>query len=651
MSGPSLTKNIPKKSDLHRKLCKMLGSRIQFAQRYQQQQHAEWEKAENTVLAYLPETDLDKQRRKKRDLGTPTYTTIQLPYTYALLMAAHTYLTSVFLGRTPIHQFTGRHGETEDQTQALEALIGYQVSVGQMIGIYYLWLYDALKYGVAIIEEYWEKEFIQYVTIGESPDDQGEMVKMQIRTKMPGYEGNKICNISPYDFLPDPRVPVARFQEGEFCIARKQLSWQTILKRKSLGYYMNVEELSGQSGSPADVGGSVSGSSQLERPTTRDFIADGLDDKDRHPAITIAYECHVSVIPNEWELGKSDYPEKWVFTITGDLATIIGAQPQGAMHGQYPFGVIENEVEAYALYNRGLPSIIDSVQRTVDWLINSHFWNVRAAMNNQFIVDPSKIVARDLQNGEPGFVYRLRPEAYGADIKSFFHQVPVQDVTRNHVADLTTMFGMGERITGINDQILGVLATGGRKTATEVRTSTGFGVNRLKTIAEYMSATGFGNHAQRLVQSSQQFFDASKKLRIVGNLALDAGPKFLEVNPEGIQGFFDFEPVDGTLPVDRLAQANLWKDILSQMRLIPGLLGQYDLAKIFAYVANLAGIRNISQFRIQIGSPEALAQQAEAGNIVPLKPGAAPPKRATGQQSSGVPAGSPLDLNTGAGSV
>jgi hypothetical protein len=258
----------------------------------------------------------------------------------------------------------------------------------------------------------------------------------------------------------------------------------------------------------------------------------------------------------------------------------------------------------------------------MDWLINQHFYNVRAAMNNQFILDPSKIVTKDAEEAGPGFIWRLRPEAYGQDIRTFFYQVPVVDMTKGHVQDMQIMLGIGERITGINDQIMGVLNASGRKTATEVRSATGFGVNRLKTLAEYMSATGFSQHSQRLVQMTQQYMSGTKKLKIVGDLTYSAGEEatknLLEVNAEAIQGFYNFVPVDGTLPVDKLALANLWKELLLQMRSVPGLIMQYDLGRIFAHVAGLGGIRNLQQFKIQVSSPQSLLQQADAGNIVPL---------------------------------
>ena len=92
--------------------------------------------------------------------------------------------------------------------------------------------------------------------------------------------------------------------------------------------------------------------------------------------------------------------------------------------------------------------------------------------------------------------------------------------------------------------------------------------------------------------------------------------------------------------MDRLALANLWKDLMLQMRNVPGLVQQYDLGRIFAHVAALGGIRNLNQFKIQIGSPQALAQQADQGNIVPIggrAPGASLPAGVPTGTSGGPP--------------
>lgn len=635
---PGMTREISKGSPLHQKIISMLTARIRFAERARAKQVEKWQKAEELALAFINESEIDAIRRADREnTGTPRYTTIQLPYSYALIMAAHTYLTSTFFARTPVHQFAARHGEAEMQVQSVEALIGYQVEVGRMLVPYYIWLYDQIKYGVGIINTYWQDEIIQYSNILEQVDPlTGKSRPMQELTQVAGYRGNKLNNVSPFDFYHDPRFPIYRFQEGEFCARRFVIGWNEMVRRRNLKYYMNTEFITSRFAPSQLIN---MGASALVRPEIPGFILDAEDQG--HPMAFYAYEVYVDLIQKEWGLGNSTYPEKWVFTITGDLSLIIGAQPHGAAHGRFPFDVGTTEIEGYGLWPRGLPEITTGIQNTLDWLINQHFFNVRASMNNQFIIDPSKIVIRDAEDGGPGFIYRLRPEAYGQDIRTFFHQVPVQDVTKGHVGDMATMFDLGEKITGINEQMFGSLSSGGRKTATEVRTSTGFGVNRQKTIAEWTSALGMSPHAQMLVQHSQQWYEDEFELRILGSLANDA-TRFLKVTPDNIAGFFDLVPIDGTLPVDRMAMVNLWQQFLGQLRNLPQLMQELDLWKLFAYIGNLAGIRNIQQFRVQVLPP---GVQPSGSNVIPMPLGAArSAAQGTGNLGGTSPAG--LDLSS-----
>jgi hypothetical protein len=620
--------------DIENFLLQRLEARVKYSMQKRQDRIKAWEQSEDKALAYLHEQDEDALRRASRDQkGTTTYTTLQIPYTYATLMTAHTYMTSVFFSRSPVHQFAGRHGETEQQVSALEALTSYQVEVGYHLVPYYIWLYDAGKYGAGILGNYWAEEKVQYSSVIQQEDTLlgpdglpigGKAKKIQQTFRSAGYTGTRVYNISPFDFGHDPHFPLYRFQEGEYCYVRKTIGWNEIKKRQYAGYYTKdgVARLPARPPHTAQI---QEGSSALLRPDRvyQQSLGAANDDL-KHPTSIDIFEVYVDLIQSEWQVGDSNYPEKWVFTISSDYGVLLGAEPLGNAHGKFPFSVIETEIEGYGLYGRGLPEIIDPIQRTMDWLINSHFYNVRASLNNQFIIDPSKIVIDDSEDGGPGFIYRLRPEAYGTDITKFFHQIPVADVTRAHMSDLESMQTIGERITGINEQMFGGISKS-RTTATEVRTSTGFGVNRLKTITEYISAMGISTLASRMVMDSQQFYDQQKKFKIVGDLAQMAGPAFMQVDPTMLSGDFDFVPVDGTLPVDRMAMATLWQNIMGQMRNFPQLMMQFDIGKVFTHVAQLGGIRNINQFKVQVVPDQQLAMQAQAGNVIPIRGGAGVP--------------------------
>lgn len=624
---PSISISVDPNSDLHRRLIKEIRERHMASAKKMEDLHNRWRLEEEKTIAYLPEKETDAKRRVAREQGgNPQYTTMVLPYSYAMLMTAHTYWTTVFLGRRPVHQYNGRHGEGEQQTQALEALINYQVQVGEMLVPYYIWLLDPGKYGIGILGSYWAEENAivsevserEQMLLGVIPT--GRIRKVRNTRVIPGYHGNKVYNVRPYNWFPDPRLPMHRFQEGEYCGVYSELGWNEILRRQALGIYINTEKLKGSTRRDINFD---QGSQQLEVPDIAetefdDQIGTGPRRKRSGANFHGLYEYTIELVPSDWGIGKVKLPEKWNFTTNSDLTLIVSARPQDAIHNRFPFDILQYEPEGYGFSSRSLTEIIDPVQRTMDWLINSHFYNVRKALNLQVAVDPSRVVMKDLLDPRPGNVVRLKPKGYGTKPGDAIEQLPFFDVTKSHINDMEMLHQYGQRILGINDQIMGIPQQGGRRTAAETRSSNSFSINRLKTNSEYYSAMGFEPHSQMLVMNSQQYYDGEKKFRIVGDFVQEAGRNFIDVTPESIAGFYDFEPVDGAMPIDRFAQANLWTQILAQLKNNPQLAAGYDISRIFAWVAQLAGLKNINKFKVQVVPDEIAQQQATAGNIIPM---------------------------------
>ena len=622
------TREIKSDSDLGRRILSECRARVRASEREINTKIPSWSKAEDSALAYLPERENDKLRRRKRENGLPEYTTIQIPYSYAVLMSAHTYLTSVFMGRNPVYQFSGRHGESAQKIQGLEALIDYQMLVGTNMVPLYIWLYDALKYGIGVKGTYWEDRIENCSQLIEQEEidpytgqPTGKTVKIQQTRQFNTYKGNRFRNIQPQSFLWDTRFPAWDFQKGEYVAEKFALTWNEIVRREKQGFYTNLDQIRGKYSQDTYQSNNMESSLQRTESTDPNYSTFEISEHPhKHPSMVKGYEVYIELIPKEWGLGSSDYPEKWIFTCTGDFGILMGAQPLGAFHCKFPFSVLSLEPEAYGISTRGFAEILAPVQQTIDWLINSHFYNVRAALNNRWVVDPSKIVMKDLLNPLPGGVVRLKQEAYGTDARLAMEQFPVQDVTQNHMRDLQMMLQIGERAVGINDQIMGMLNAGGRKTATEVRTSTSFGVNRLKAIAEFFSASGFASSAQIMIQNTQQYYDTAMEFKLAGDL-VSTGGSTIPVDPQLIAGFYDFVPVDGTLPIDRYAQVNLWLQMFGQIRAVPEIMAGYDMGRIFEWVAQLGGLKNISQFKIQLAPDQMLQRQAQLGNVIPMGQG------------------------------
>lgn len=621
---------IPFGGELHQRVERALAARIRLSFDAYADRNERISESEEQFQAYVKVTDVDNERKKaKKSQGVQDFVTLEVPYSYAAVMTAHTYYTSVFLARDPIFQVQGRHGEAEMQTQAIEALLSYQVNSGMNLPQLFCWLLDPGKTGLGVVGHYWDEEMVYarryekvVPTFMGMPIPGAKPEQRTVVDEIPGYRGNKLFNVRPQDWINDPRVSLINFQQGEFCGRYVELSWNELTEGERRGEYVNLDVVKKQGDQRSD--------SQINGQFLRDVGSANVSVLPNENAPTSfagyeiptwvvrAHEMYVRLYPADWGLDNSaKRPEVWVFTRTTS-GVVIRARPTGLFHGRFPFDVLTSEPDAYNLFSPSMMERSKPLNDTISWLLNSHFYNVRAALNNQFIFDPSRVVVKDVEDPRAGKLIRLKPEAYGSDVRTVLGQLQVGDVTAGHLGNIQAIEQILQRTLGVNDNVMGAVNSGGRKTATEIRSATSFSINRLKTNCEWFSATGFGPLTQKLIQTSQQNFSYETKLRVVGDVATFA-PMFADVNPEAIAGFYDFIPVDGTMPVDRFAQANLWQMMLGQVMKMPQIAGAYDLGRVFAWVANLAGLRNIQQFRIQPGSPEAIQQQVQAGNVVPMK--------------------------------
>lgn len=607
-------------SQRHRDIISAFTKRLRLADSGFNQRSKAWAENEDTMKAYVPADDDEALRKADKKRGNPQYTTIEVPFSYAMMLTLHTYLTSIFLSRTPILQVSGRHGETQQSEQCMEALLDYQVTSGGNLPPLYIWILDPLRYGVGVIGQYWDEEEIavsKRVPVARSflgsPIPGTESMKT-IQEIIKGYEGTRLYNVRPQDFKPDPRVPIWRFQEGEFVIRYEQIGWNKAKDRERAGMYFNLDAVA--KAAPSNPRYRDTGSPRTTLPDNYALEGTNLNDKSGNPTRLNIHEFYWEIIPSEWGMGDGKRMEKWVFTIANETI-VMGCQPLGMLHNKWPFDVLEYEVGGYELFNRSVLEVAQPLNDTLTWLFNSHFFNVRKTLNDQFFVDPTMIEMRDLEDPGPGRLVRLKPAAYGLPVDQFVKQFPTVDVTQQNMRDTGMVSDLMQKLLGANDNLMGAVQ-GSRHTATEVRSASSNAVNRIKTVGEWQSATGWSTLTAKMISMSQQLFTAERKFRVVGDLS-QWGEKYLMVTPEQIAGAYDFVPVDGTMPIDRYAQANLWQQLLAGVAQQPAIMQSYDMPKIFAFVAQLAGLKNITQFRVQAVPDAVMQARAQSGQSVPLE--------------------------------
>jgi hypothetical protein len=258
---------------------------------------------------------------------------------------------------------------------------------------------------------------------------------------------------------------------------------------------------------------------------------------------------------------------------------------------------------------------------TISWLLNSHFYNVRKALNDSRVVDPSRIVMKDVTSPIERGIIRLKPEAYGTDTRTAVHQLLTPDMTRSHLTDVAVMEQVLQRITGVVDELMGLSTGPSRESATGVRTRTGFAANRLKTVAEYNSALGMTPLIGKFVSNTQQYLTPEQKYRIAGADGMRHAKRFVQIDTlDMIAGQYDYVPVDGTLPIDRLAQANFWKELTMQVAASP-YAPMFNIVEMVSHIMRLQGEKNLDRFRLDVQSPEGIQQAVQAGNLVAINGG------------------------------
>lgn len=609
-------------SERHKTILDAIMRRVQYSRQERDQNTERWKKDEEQYLAYMPERTVDRERRAIRESGKPQYTTLFVPYSYATLMAAHSYWVAAMLGRDPVFQFAGRHGESEMQRNSVEAVMEYQRMVGEMTTKLYIWLLDAGKYGVGYVWPYWCEE-ISYVSGIEerAPTFMGVPIplaptkKVRVVNEIPGYQGHRLMNIRPQNALTDPRVTHTNIQDGEFFGYEGQIFWNALVSGQNEGLYYNIEKAR----TIQKKMKSEEGATSTIRPDTTS--SPGADYSSIDPQMDMHnwgyFELCIEIIPRDWKLGSSTQPEKWLFTVLEDQL-IVASRPLGEHHNKFPVGVMEYEIDGYALHNRSMSNILEPLSNTINFLVNQHFYNVRKTLNNEIIYDPSKIVSADLKSPDPGKLIRLRPTAYGTDVRTVYTQLTQVDMTQGHMRDMLSVVDFGERVSGVNANLQGILDPRGRKTATEVRGAGGAGAARQKTIAEWMGAQGFHPLAMMLLQGTQQHMTIERAYKIAGEAVRQGGANLINVSPDAIQGFFDFVPINGDAPQDKFAIASLWRDLFKEIVMLPPIAQQYNLPDLFGWIAQLAGMRNIDRFKIQLTPDAQLADMARRGNVVPL---------------------------------
>lgn len=556
-----------------------------------------WRVAERKFQAYMSLPRYEQILKDMNNSGKPPAPAIIVfPYQYAVISTIVTYLMRVFAGRKPIFQLGATSPEAANIVQNMETVLQYQADYQKLVMRLYQFFMDGELYGLAAMRNIWvEKRSMR--TQWSRPSGAALAVGMSSapvsnRIERLVYQGAEISNIDPFMFFPDPTVPIAEVgTKGEFVFWREfqsrhvliaeqrqgKLSWVDDIEPISQyreGTWFNLSNRNLLAGGQAHAG-------QQTRKSGQDL-----------QNVFMVDQGTVTIIPQDWGLGPEEYPVRYLFTLI-NKRRVVQAEPLEADADCHPLVTAEPYSMGYQFGNAAITDYLGPIQDIMSWFIDSHIQNVRAVLNDQLLVDPSKIEMADLKRPAPGRIIRLKATAIGTDVRTAISQLPIRDVTAAHMTDLSTFMRIGDTVSAVNDNMRGLQQNNsGRRSATEVRLSGEAGASRLASHAQLYSSQAIAELARQMTLNTQQWQTEEVYLKVLG------GQEFQKLGPLNLMGDFVFPVHDGTLPIDKMATMEVWKEIFIAMQSDQELRQTFSVPKVFEFIAELGGAVNISSFKM-----------------------------------------------------
>jgi len=403
---------------------------------------------------------------------------------------------------------------------------------------------------------------------------------------------NKVVSISPYHFYPDVRLPLSRFQEGEFCASEDEFSVVRLKQMQKDGLIVNVDKIQ-------PLG--------LEALNTRrlNYANMGIGENLKTAAggtqgagMCVLTEVQIWITPKDFKndagktpLGDDDSPTLFLVWYANDTF-ILKAEPLNYSHNQFTYDVGEYSADQVRVVNESLTDVTNQLQQHATWFMNSRVDNVRKVIGDKLVVDPAGIEMKDLQERRP--VIRLKPQMAKSGVDTWIKQLQLQDVTTNHIADIEKIWEFIQITTGINDNALGQFSSG-RRSAAEARTVNAGAASRLKTIAVVLWETLYAPLGQKLLLNYHNL-ELDEFKRIVG---ADAEQDRLDAMKASIGEGMRLEFFDGTAPSEKGYLANQLQELLVGLLANPQsamMVTQPPFRNLIVEIADLMGIRSPERF-------------------------------------------------------
>lgn len=597
-----------------------------------------WDLSDNNfrLKRMVDESDVSAARRKE-----PMKTT--LPFAHPQVLTFVAFCMLLFTQRDYFFEIEGSGPEDEDSPghspeRDAQDVLERDLRHNKFIAQLYQLLLDLGKFGIAVVKPSWDEKKVM-ATIQQSTQPGQTMAGQDVGSQMEEVEvektvylGNRLDPISPYHWYPDTRIPMTRFQEGEFCADELEYSMERLGDWEADGLAVGLDKIRDLNSikQEADIFytncrfGSVSPD-----------MSQNMGDVKGTQGMAIITEMQRWITPDKFSekhqgvgdlLGEGKRPQLYLIWIA-NWSRVIRFEKMEYLHKEFTYCAGQFSHDQHRVVNEGLAELLEPIETMATWFLNSRVASVRKNVDSKMFLDPQSVEWSDVVERKP--VIRMKPTARGT-VDQWFKQIQVTDVTQGHMQDIQVLWQFAQAASGISENMLGQYSAG-RRDATQSKAVASGASGRMKMVASVVWEVLFSSMGQQMLTNLQDGLTIEEFRKIVGDDADDK--RFADFNKrtEGVIGAYDFSIFDGTLPSEKGYQAQTMQELFLGMFSNPQavmMLQTEPFRSLLVEIASLRSIRHPERFLPPVQQP------TNVTNIQP-NPGAGPTQPP--QQAPGTP--------------
>lgn len=579
---------------------------------------------------------MDKEDRSANAKGAPAKLIVPLTYSQILTFVSFCVITVTQNKRFFELEYEGG-GKPTELKEPLELILERDCRRNTWNSFLVQFFLDIGRFWLGAAEVCYKEEY-RYVRVAQEQQVQGAFgVQSTEQTagfqKLPHFIGNKVYPVSPYRFFPDTRLPLTRFQDGEFCGSEDMFSMATL--RSDTDNLFNLDWIPKMSQKEFEERRKSTRIDQLDFLPERsmgagtDNIGSDGDAQVKSGAVVVT-KVVFDLIPNNFEvqdekvLGTEKFPVRYICWYANDKR-IIRFEEAYYLHGQFPYICAQYLADQHKIVNEGLSSVCDQITNLITWKLNAHMTSQKNSLDSKWLVDPAGIDIRSLESRSP-YIF-LKKNASQTGIDRYLKQFITQDVTQNVMPDIAGLKDLLEGISGISGQMQGQYSKGRRSATQDQVVAQGAGARAKTTLASIWD-DALEPLGKQFLTNNRQEMDPETFVRIVGPgpfgvNGMDVGTLFelFKSDPVGLATSEDFFVYDGSLPSEKAFLSQSLQEIFTTVFSNPQIAqilgyGPEQIRTLFEEIYELRGVTPPVMPPMQ---PVAAPQ-----NVTPMPPQQAP---------------------------